>query len=891
MIRPSAHPPTVIDSGRQLPSVTLIPTPHRYEETAGQPLGIQLFRVAADHGTDAGSCAVLTAALERGGARPLGAADPTGHRGELATPECKSRPVEIRVRTASAAGEEASTVSALPAGGYTLDVDVEAAVVTLHGVDAAGTWCAAQTFRQLVRPAEGGALVPAVHIRDWPQLPMRGVIEGFYGAAWSHQDRVRMLRSCGEHKMNVFVYAPKDDLYHRLRWREPYPPDELARLGELVTVARAQHVEFVYAIAPGLSIRHSDDADVAALMAKAQQLAGVGVRAFWLLFDDIEPSLRDPADIERFGDELSPPAAAQAHVANRFRREFHAARRFTEPLVLVPADYAGNAPNDYRRCLAERLDPDIPICWTGPDVVPETITAADVSAAAASFGRELVVWDNYPTNDFDASRLFLEPVRGRDREVCEPPVRGFVANGMVQAGPSRLPLLSVADFLWNPADYEPARSQRLALADFGGQAADALGILADACGSSLSNSVERAEAALVTAFWPRYDADPATAPYSCLLDHFGGLVAAVYTVAHDLPDDDFRRQSMPWLRTLGRSGRAASAALRTLAAQASGDHELAWQQAHRFQREARRLAELFPDVLRDVVDPFLRRAAAHLDVVTMTAREADDGALMLASVVRPGAAPVHHVEFLDGDDVVARADAGAATAWPSPPPGGHLLIARATRLDGSVVSSPPTWVGVGQARTAVVLVGDAAEASAGDLALRDRLARLGFAASVSATVPTGRSPDLVVVTAGARSDAVAAVRTMPVPVLACGALKELGLARSTDLLARSERARIEPAAGPIVGTLPAGPVTLYRGPGWLRWASVGEQATVGATIEGDPSRACTFGYPEGAAMPGLRAPARRAGTFLPAAGMRPGLVAPKGLDLFDAAVRWVSSLS
>ena len=60
-----------------------------------------------------------------------------------------------------------------------------------------------------------------------------------------------MLRFEGQHAMNVYYYAPKDDPYHRARWREPYPRDQLKRLGELVETAHQNFVDFCFAISPG----------------------------------------------------------------------------------------------------------------------------------------------------------------------------------------------------------------------------------------------------------------------------------------------------------------------------------------------------------------------------------------------------------------------------------------------------------------------------------------------------------------------------------------------------------------------------------------------------------------------------------------------------------------
>ena len=101
---------------------------------------------------------------------------------------------------------------------------------------------------------------------------IRGIIEGFYGPPWSHRERLDLLAFCGAHRLNTFVYAPKDDPYHRESWREPYPPAELARLAELVEEARRHGVELHWTIAPGQDVCHSSDADFARLVAKVEQL-------------------------------------------------------------------------------------------------------------------------------------------------------------------------------------------------------------------------------------------------------------------------------------------------------------------------------------------------------------------------------------------------------------------------------------------------------------------------------------------------------------------------------------------------------------------------------------------------------------------------------------------
>jgi len=133
-----------------------------------------------------------------------------------------------------------------------------------------------------------------VSITDFPSFPERGIVEGFYGKPWSHQDRLAMLRFEGQHAMNVYYYAPKDDPYHRLLWRKPYPPAQMKQLGELVDTARANFVDFCFAISPGLSMTYSNDQDFSDLMGKLDGVSKLGVGCFALFLDDVPPELQSP---------------------------------------------------------------------------------------------------------------------------------------------------------------------------------------------------------------------------------------------------------------------------------------------------------------------------------------------------------------------------------------------------------------------------------------------------------------------------------------------------------------------------------------------------------------------------------------------------------------------
>ncbi|MBN2624112.1 MAG: beta-N-acetylglucosaminidase domain-containing protein, partial [Acidimicrobiales bacterium] len=174
----------------------------------------------------------------------------------------------------------------LPAEGYALAAhgwSDGSGTVVLAGADDAGTFYAAQTLRQL--SADGS--VAGVGIVDHPTMQHRGTVEGFYGSPWTTDERLDQLAFYGRFKLNTYIYAPKDEPYHRDRWRDPYPADRLADVRALVDAAAANHVRFTFAVSPGVSICYSSPDDLAALSDKLASVYDLGVRSFSIALDDI----------------------------------------------------------------------------------------------------------------------------------------------------------------------------------------------------------------------------------------------------------------------------------------------------------------------------------------------------------------------------------------------------------------------------------------------------------------------------------------------------------------------------------------------------------------------------------------------------------------------------
>ncbi len=92
----------------------------------------------------------------------------------------------------------------------------------------------------------------------------RGIVEGFFGPPWSMAQRARLFAFGAARGMNTYLYAPKNDPYHRQRWRQPYPRVLWEKLLSLIGQAQKHHIDFVYGFHPGEGLCFSDDEPIVA---------------------------------------------------------------------------------------------------------------------------------------------------------------------------------------------------------------------------------------------------------------------------------------------------------------------------------------------------------------------------------------------------------------------------------------------------------------------------------------------------------------------------------------------------------------------------------------------------------------------------------------------------
>lgn len=300
-------------------------------------------------------------------------------------------------------------------------------------------------------------------------VPLSGVIEGFYGTPWTETERLDMIAFCGKHGLNACVYAPKDDPYHRERWREPYPKAELDDLARLVAAAKADGVRFVFAVSPGLSLQFHGDAaadDRAAMLAKFESLYALGVRDFAIFFDDIE----------------NKDGAGQAAFLNAISNELHRRHKDIGALLTVPTEYDRSVMTDadgnatpYTTVFAQHLSQDIVVLYTGEGVAKGALTQEQLDAANALYGRPLGLWWNYPVNDYEEAKLALGPVD--PLPLAGVPV--ILYNPMKYEHLSKIALATGADLARDPEHYDAETSWQHAIRDQYGDLATAMQTFAD----------------------------------------------------------------------------------------------------------------------------------------------------------------------------------------------------------------------------------------------------------------------------------------------------------------------------------------------------------------------------------------------------------------------------
>ena len=279
---------------------------------------------------------------------------------------------------------------------------------------------------------------------------LRGIVEGFYGNPWDFNIRADLLKFCGEYNLNAYIYAPKDDPYHRDKWREPYPDDKITELKNLVDIAIDNSVHFIFAVSPGLDLNYEGEKgeeDFQSMLNKLDAMYNIGVRDFAIFFDDLS------------GVQSG---LNQANFLNRLQATLEKKYVDTDPLITVPTDYCkarmidekGNV-KQYTSEFAGTLNKNIIVIYTGDEVVVDGITDESFQEVKDIYGRDLGIWWNYPVNDYyvNGNNRNIKLALGPIEKLPKTKPNSIFYNPMEQPLLSKLSMGTGADYAMSTDTY------------------------------------------------------------------------------------------------------------------------------------------------------------------------------------------------------------------------------------------------------------------------------------------------------------------------------------------------------------------------------------------------------------------------------------------------------
>lgn len=325
-------------------------------------------------------------------------------------------------------------------------VSVKNNVVAVLGKDTDAAFYGITTLKLIFKQLDASEIRNLL-IKDFSDGQWRGFIEGYYGIPWSNENRKSLMEFGGDFKMNAYIFAPKDDEYHSLKWRELYPEEKLDKIKELVDVGTATKNKFIWTIHPFLkdgmdfSTEESYQAELEKIIAKFEQLYSIGVRQFGVLADDAEGDAENQVKLMK---DLE---------------EWRLSKKDVYNLIFVPKVYTkesagGDVNNAYLKTIGT-MPETIDIMWTG-DVILGYVTQDTFEFFEEAVGRQAFMWLNWPVNDINSKRLLMGKGEMLDPEVNN--FKGIVTNPMQEAQASKVALFAIADYGWNRSDFDMDKS-------------------------------------------------------------------------------------------------------------------------------------------------------------------------------------------------------------------------------------------------------------------------------------------------------------------------------------------------------------------------------------------------------------------------------------------------
>ena len=90
---------------------------------------------------------------------------------------------------------------------------------------------------------------------------LKGYLEGYYGRLLSWNDRSMLLEKLSALGMDFYIYGPKEDPYHRIKWSEPYPVETMNYFKAFHNKALKEGIRPYFSLSPGLTYGKNKEND------------------------------------------------------------------------------------------------------------------------------------------------------------------------------------------------------------------------------------------------------------------------------------------------------------------------------------------------------------------------------------------------------------------------------------------------------------------------------------------------------------------------------------------------------------------------------------------------------------------------------------------------------
>ena len=224
---------------------------------------------------------------------------------------------------------------------------------------------------------------------------MSGYIEGYYGKLITWKQRTRIIEKLSELNLSHYFYCPKEDIYHRIKWRESYSIIWEKKFLKFLRLAKKHKIEVIVGISPGLDFNYNNKYDYIKLLNKSKKFIDYGINNIVLMFDDIIDSIKT--------DDLT-LAKCHAYLTNKLYHDL------SKKVLVLPTIYADELVPElpkYSKEFLNTINKEIIFFYCGKKVICSK--EIDYESDFLNFvdkGR-IILWDNYYANDYCPRKFFI----------------------------------------------------------------------------------------------------------------------------------------------------------------------------------------------------------------------------------------------------------------------------------------------------------------------------------------------------------------------------------------------------------------------------------------------------------------------------------------------------